>query len=191
MLFGPFTFEMAILFLATFASEDLACISAGVLVAQGRLTYLMAVLACFLGIFAGDVLAFLVGRMAGPHTLNSKWLSRWITPDKISDARRWLEKRGASAVFISRFTPGLRVATYFSAGLLKMRWLKFVLSLVAATVIWVPLIVSATELVGDQVLQHLLHNFANGMLAIVLSFLLLFMLRSIFSLRTVPRTQGE
>src|SRR5438067_4755843 len=147
---GPFTVEMAILFLATFASEDLACISAGVLVAQGRLTYLMAVLACFLGIFAGDVLAFLVGRMAGPHTLNSKWLSRWMAPDKISDARRWLEKRGASAVFISRFTPGLRVATYFSAGLLKMRWLKFVLSLVAATVIWVPLIVSATELVGDQ-----------------------------------------
>jgi membrane protein DedA with SNARE-associated domain len=176
---GPFTVEMAILFLATFASEDLACISAGVLVAQGRLTYLMAVLACFLGIFAGDMLAFLVGRMAGLRTPGARWLSRWIAPENRSDAQQWVQKRGASAVFISRFIPGIRVATYFSAGLLNMKWPNFVLSLAAATVIWVPLIVSATNLFGEKILAHLLNNFSSAILAIALSFLLLFMLRNL------------
>jgi membrane protein DedA with SNARE-associated domain len=182
---------MGILFLATFASEDLACISAGVLVAQGRLTYLMASLACFFGIFAGDVLAFVVGRVSGRQALNSKWLARWIAPEKVSNARQWLEKRGSSAVFISRFTPGLRVATYFSAGFLKMRWWKFVLPLLTATAIWVPLVVSATELLGDQILGHVLNNFGNGMLAVVLSFVALFAFRKLLSLRIVPQPETE
>ena len=174
---------MALLFFATFASEDLACISAGVLVAQGRLTYLMAVIACFFGIFAGDLIVFLVGRVFGGRAVNAKWFLRWIAQEKVSDARRWIQKRGASAVFISRFTPGLRVATYFSAGLLKMRWPKFILSLVAATAIWVPLVVSATELLGDQVLRHLLHNFGNGIIATVLSMLFLFLGRKVLPRR--------
>jgi membrane protein DedA with SNARE-associated domain len=186
----PFTVEMAILFLATFASEDLACISAGVLVAHGRLTFVPAILACFFGIFAGDVLAFLIGRVSGRQTLNSKWLVRWIAPEKVSDARQWLARRGSSAVFISRFTPGLRVATYFSAGFLKMRWWKFVLSLVAATAIWVPLIVSATELVGDQLLRHVLNRLGTPVVSIVLSFVLLFVFRQIH-LRTVPSPKRE
>jgi membrane protein DedA with SNARE-associated domain len=172
-----FTLQMPILFLATFASEDLACISAGVLVAQGRLTYLMGFTACFLGIFAGDLLAFVAGRLSGRNALGSKWLSRWIAPQKISSARQWLEKRGTAAVFISRFTPGLRVATYFSAGLLRMQWWKFVLSLVAAITVWVLLIISATNLLGDKLLQHFLNSLGSAILAIALSFVLLVLLR--------------
>jgi membrane protein DedA with SNARE-associated domain len=170
---------MAILFLATFASEDLACISAGVLVAQGRLTYLMGVAACFLGIFAGDLLAFLIGRVSARHALYAKWFSRWIAPEKVDNARQWLHKRGAAAVFISRFTPGLRVATYFSAGLLKMRWWVFLLSLLAATAVWVPLIISATGLLGGKILEHFLNQFASAILVIALCFLLLLTVRRV------------
>src|SRR3954447_23040980 len=113
---------MGLLFLATFASEDLACISAGFLVAHGRLTFLEGFLGCFLGIFAGDLGAFLLGR----GSLKSKWICRQIAPEKLQNAQSWIARRGAAAVFIGRFTPGLRVATYFSAGLLKMSWWKFV-----------------------------------------------------------------
>src|SRR3954466_2059779 len=77
----PFILQMGILFLATFASEDLACISAGVLIAQGRLTYLKGVGAFFLGILAGDLCAFAAGRIFGNRRLYSKWLSRWMAPE--------------------------------------------------------------------------------------------------------------
>lgn len=181
---------MTILFLATFASEDLACISAGVLVAHGRLTYLMGVAACFLGIFAGDLIAFLAGRVAGGRALHSKWLLRWIAAEKISSANEWLDRCGAAAVFISRFTPGLRVATYFSAGVLRMQWWKFALSLMAAIAVWVPLIISVTGLVGVGIVQHFLRGFSSAILAIALCLALLMLIRRAVVKQVTKRPAG-
>jgi membrane protein DedA with SNARE-associated domain len=151
-----------------------------VLVAQGRLTYLMGVAACFLGLFVGDVFAFLIGRVCGRQALNSKWLSRWIAPQRILSATQLLQERGAAAVFISRFIPGLRVATYFTAGLLRLNCWKFALSLAAATAVWVPLVVSATRLLGENALRHALSTLSNGILVIAVSFVLLLTLRRVF-----------
>src|SRR5262245_381012 len=55
------------LFLAgsTFVSEDLTCIAAGVMVAQGRISFLLAAAACLAGIYAVDLLWFLLGRVLG------------------------------------------------------------------------------------------------------------------------------
>jgi membrane protein DedA with SNARE-associated domain len=166
---------MGLLFLATFVSEDLACISAGLLVTQGRLTFLEGFLGCFLGIFAGDLFAFLLGR----GSLKSGWICRRIPPGKLSNARQWIARRGAAAVFISRFTPGLRVATYFSAGLLKMSSWKFVLSLVPAIALWVPLIVWATTLFGRELVNRYLNNFGTAVVSLAVCFLFLYLFRSI------------
>src|SRR5215216_240322 len=46
---------------ATLVSEDLTCVGAGILVAQGRISFLLGAFACFFGIFVGDVLLFLAG----------------------------------------------------------------------------------------------------------------------------------
>ena len=51
--------------LATFVSEDLTCAAVGALVAEGRLGFLPGTLACFAGIFVGDLLLFLAGRWLG------------------------------------------------------------------------------------------------------------------------------
>ena len=50
---------------ATLLSEDLACIAAGVLVAEGRLPFAAATGACFVGIVAGDTALTLAGRLLG------------------------------------------------------------------------------------------------------------------------------
>lgn len=88
-------------------------------------------------------------------------------------------RRGAAAVFISRFTPGLRVATYFSAGLLKMSSWEFVLSLLPAIALWVPSIVWATMLFGSRLMERYLNSFGTAVAAIGISFLLLHLLRYI------------
>src|SRR5438552_10659540 len=95
----------------TLASEDLACIAAGVLVAQRKLNFIAASLACFLGIFAGDAGLFLAGRLAGKAALKWRMLKR-ITPGAIDRASGWLERRGAIVILLSRFSPGLRLPTY-------------------------------------------------------------------------------
>ncbi len=51
--------------LATLVSEDLACITAGLLVSDGRAGFLLVTLACLVGIFVGDMMLFLIGKFVG------------------------------------------------------------------------------------------------------------------------------
>jgi len=101
--------------LATFLSEDLACITAGVLVAEGHMSLPLAVLACFLGIFVGDMLLFLIGRWIGRPAMARAPLRWLIRPGSLDDASAWLSRNGAVTIFASRFVPGTRLPTYVAA----------------------------------------------------------------------------
>jgi len=136
--------------LATLASEDLALLAAGALVAQRRIGLAEATLAATAGIFAGDMLLFLSGRLA--------WRSRWFaaqvakrvprkTLDRVSG---WLEMRGLAVVLLSRLTPGMRLPTYVAAGLLSSSshsW-RFAWYFLIAASIWTPLLVAGSAFLG-------------------------------------------
>jgi membrane protein DedA with SNARE-associated domain len=130
--------------LATFISEDLTCIAVGALVAQKMIGFVPGVLACFAGIFAGDILLFLGGRFGGRHIL------RFLSADKIERASSWLQARGPAVVFTSRFTPGLRTATYFAAGVLRTSFRSFAGYFLLATAIWTPLAVGIAAAFGAR-----------------------------------------
>lgn len=139
---------LLILALATFLSEDGACITAGVLVAEGRLALLPAILACFVGIFFGDLLLYIVGRLFGRAALRRPPL-RWVLgEDSLQRAGDWLARNGAAMVFIARFTPGARLPTYFTAGVLRTPVRKFLGYFLLAAAVWTPLIVSVAAGLG-------------------------------------------
>src|SRR5258708_2075795 len=99
--------------LGTLVSEDLTCLAVGVWVAQGEVGFLAGTLACLVGIFVGDILLFLLGRFGGRVAL------KWIPKERVDRASEWISRKGMSVIFLSRFTPGLRLPTYLAAGLLK------------------------------------------------------------------------
>ena len=134
------------LFLGTFVSEDLACISAGSLIAMRTVDPIAATLACFAGIVIGDVLLFCAGRAFGPQALASRLGSRLVSEDSRGRASTWLSARGFSAVFISRFISGLRLPVYFLSGVLRLDAKRFVLLVAVAAAIWTPLIVGAAAI---------------------------------------------
>lgn len=129
---------------STFVSEDLACISAGVLISQGKIGYVDGLAACLTGIFLGDLLLFAAGRLLGPKLLSKSWVARYLLPSRVAEAAAWLDNRGLAVVLLSRFTPGLRLPTYFAAGVLRIPVLRFSLALLLAAVLWTPLLVSAS-----------------------------------------------
>ena len=134
--------------LATFVSEDLACIAAGVLVAEGRMSLALAVLACFLGIFVGDMLLFLVGRWVGRPAVARAPLRWLIRADSLEDASAWLSRNGATTIFASRFIPGTRLPTYLAAGVLHTSAKKFIAYFLLAAAAWTPLIVGISAGIG-------------------------------------------
>ncbi|MGC4054192.1 MAG: VTT domain-containing protein [Paludibaculum sp.] len=156
--------QLAGIALATFASEDLACIGAGVLIAQGKLSFAEGVLACTAGIFAGDILLFLLGRLAGTVALRWAPITRFLPPARVEQATQWLRQRGLAVVFLSRFTPGLRLPTYFAAGLLRTSLWRFAGLFALAAALWTPLLVGAAILFGEAALRTVLAHRAESIL---------------------------
>ncbi|CAM3111012.1 DedA family protein [Rariglobus hedericola] len=138
--------------LATLVSEDLACIAAGLLVAAGKLALGPAVAACFAGIFIGDLLLVLAGRVLGRGVLTRWPLRGRVSAEAVTRAERWFAERGAWVILASRFMPGTRLPTYVAAGVLRMPWRKFTLWFALACALWTPLLVGGAALAGNAVL---------------------------------------
>lgn len=133
-----------IFFFGTFVSEDAACLLAGTAAANGQISFQSALTACFLGIFAGDVLLFCVGRAFGKPVANNRFVARFISISTFDKASAWLQKHGAFAVFLSRFVPGLRFPTYLLAGALRTNIVRFACYFLIASAIWTPILVGST-----------------------------------------------
>lgn len=134
--------------LATFVSEDLACVSAGMLAAEGRASFLLVALACFVGIVIGDVLLFVAGRWIGRAAVQRAPLRWIIKPEAIDFASTWLRHNGATVVALSRFTPGTRLPTYVAAGILHVPFRKFLGYFLLAAAVWTPLVVGLATGLG-------------------------------------------
>jgi membrane protein DedA with SNARE-associated domain len=157
---------MLSLAVSTLVSEDLACITAGLMVSQGRIDFFAASLACFLGILAGDMLLYLAGRYLGRAALARRPL-RWVTNDVAVDrASTWFRRRGLAVIFISRFTPGLRLPTYFAAGVLRTNPLSFLWYFSLACLLWAPSLVWFASQFGDRA-EGLLQQFEEHTLWIL------------------------
>jgi len=115
-------------------SETLVVASAA-LAASGRLNLALVLLAAAAGALLGDNAAYGIGRLFGSR------IERWLASSeqrrrRLDWAERQLDARGATLIVVSRFVPGGRTATMIAAGLLRMRWRRFVAFDLAAAVSW-------------------------------------------------------
>lgn len=150
---GPTLLILLLLFvIGTLISEDLTAIAAGLMVAQGRVEFLPAAFACTFGVYIGDMGLFLAGRWLGRPVVERRPFSWFITPGSIERASAWLDQRGIKTIFLSRLMPGLRLPTYFAAGVLKTRFTSFALYFLIAVLFWTPLLVGVSAWLGDRAL---------------------------------------
>jgi pimeloyl-ACP methyl ester carboxylesterase/membrane protein DedA with SNARE-associated domain len=151
---GPFLWILlALIAIATFASEDLACVGAGLLAAQGRIGFVEAAGAAFVGILVGDLALFLAGRLLGRPAARRAPLKWMLSEAALERGAAWFQKRGGAAIFVSRFTPGLRLPTYVAAGVVGTGFLRFTGWFILAGLAWTPVLVALSMVAGRQVLE--------------------------------------
>lgn len=167
---------LVLLAVATHISEDLTCLAAGFLAAHGILSFWEAVLACFLGIYIGDVLLFLAGRWLGEPAVRRAPLKWFLTPAAVAKAGKLFERRGAMLILISRFLPGTRAPTYVAAGIARAHPGKFLFFFALACALWTPLLVGSAKLFGRFLQSHLALWEALALSFLVLVGLLLYLL---------------
>jgi membrane protein DedA with SNARE-associated domain len=137
--------------LATFILEDPTTIGCGLLVADQKMAFMTALVGLTLGIAAGDVGLYLVGRAASAKTV--KW--GLISEDRLGRAKRWLDRNLLFAITVSRFVPGMRLPTYLGAGIFQASFWRFVGIALAASLVWTLLLLSVTVRLGEAALPML------------------------------------
>ncbi len=161
--------QLAALVSGTFASEDLTCITAGLLVHYGQLNLFVALLGCFLGIFVSDLGLWLLGRVLGRRLLHWPWLNRRLPVKGLQALEQWFTRRGTSALVLARFLPGTRLPLYVAAGILGQRLHSFALWTFVAALVWTPLIVVGVALLGETIVEPLTALFGRAWLALLLT----------------------
>jgi membrane protein DedA with SNARE-associated domain len=162
---------------STLISEDLACIAAGTLAAQGQLSLPAAIFASLVGIVVGDLLLYVAGYFGKHAILRFRFVAKYISSEKVQRAEDWFASRGNAVVVISRFVPGMRLPTYLAAGVLQMPVARFTLLLIVAAGIWTPAIVGISYYSGATLATLLVHEYSMMLwVSVALTFLLLWTL---------------
>ncbi len=128
---SPF-FIAIYLAISTFILEDVSTISAAILVLEGKISWQLALLAVYVGIIAGDVGLFLLGKLA----LHNQWARSFLDKNGVKDAKNWLEKNMVSSVIAARFLPGMRLPTYSACGFFGLSFWKFFIATGGAGSLW-------------------------------------------------------
>jgi len=115
--------------------SETAVITAGVLAGAGDLQIAFVVAAAAAGAFLGDSSAYWLGRGLGGR------LERGLfRGERAARRRRWaeqtLDRHGGPLIVGARFVPGGRTATTLTAGIVRMRWVRFGLFAAAAGIVW-------------------------------------------------------
>ena len=120
------------LFFGLFIPGELVAILAGVVASRTKISLAGVIVAAALGPVVGDVIGYRVGRRYVRRFFRDRRRRKWST------ARGFLRRRGASAVFLGRFTAFLRSVMPAAAGAARMPFGRFFAWDVAAGVLWGP-----------------------------------------------------
>lgn len=118
------------IFLGLVLPGELVVILGGALASRGHVPLAGVVAAGVLGPILGDSIGYFLGRRYGRRYFRGRRREKW------SKARLWLRRRGASAIFVGRFTAFLRSIVPAAAGAARFPLSRFAPWCVAAGVIW-------------------------------------------------------
>lgn len=138
--------------LLSFISEDAATISSALSLFGGPISWPLGFVACFAGIWLGDLGLYSIARCFGKPILKSRWIARFADAAAIERCRVRFNNRASLTLLASRFVPGTRLPTYLAAGLLSMPVARFVVVTAFGALLWIGGIFIVAKLLGSQTL---------------------------------------
>ena len=155
----------------------------GFAVSQGRLDFVLVVLAATAGSLLGAVPWYLAGRLFGLERV--KWLAdkigRWFAfnADEIDYAAKVFARWGGVIVLVGRLFPILRTLISVPAGLAKMPVWSFVLFSVLGMLIWNTVLVGAGYFLHEH--YHLVEAWLDPVTYVVLGLVVAIYLFRLFT----------
>lgn len=133
-------------------SESLVVGLASLGASQGGRGLWLLLAAAVLGAFAGDSLAYVLGR--GMGTARFKWMRRPLMQRAFSQAGRELKLRPVSMLLVARFVPVARVAVNLTAGATGYRYGRFAAVSALSATLWGAYSVGIGALAGKWLQEY-------------------------------------
>lgn len=172
--------------------EDIPLITAGFLAYNGTLELGWAIGVSMVAILLGDTIIYYIGYHWGLSILNRPLMRRLLPESRLERVRRYFNRFGDRTIFFARFIVGLRAATFWAAGTLKVRYAKFLLFDFLAALISVPAFVLLGWYFGDDIerAMHLLDRIELILLVLAAGAIALFIFWEIKRRRSADDTNG-
>jgi membrane protein DedA with SNARE-associated domain len=103
---------------------------------RGTLDIYLVVGIAALAAILGDNLGYAIARRGGRRLVARFGHRVFITPTRVAAAERFFARHGGKAVFLARWSAGLRVAGAWAAGLAHMPWRTFLLWNALGGIVW-------------------------------------------------------
>jgi membrane protein DedA with SNARE-associated domain len=134
LVVGGLVFGEAAVFLGFVLPGETAVLLGGFLASTGHVSVWALGAVVVATAIVGDSVGYEVGKLWGPRLLGTRLLRGHA--HRIEHARAFLDGRGASAIFVGRFTAFLRAVTPALAGLSGMRYRRFFVYNAAGGIVW-------------------------------------------------------
>ena len=125
--------------------EEVPIVAAGVLSssAVAQLNPTLAFFSCLIGALLGDSIMYAIGRFFGKTFLRRHpWFARVLHEDREKQMEDLILNQGLKVFLLARFMVGVRAPVYMAAGVMRVKFAKFLLvdavcaSIVVGTFFW-------------------------------------------------------
>jgi membrane protein DedA with SNARE-associated domain len=188
VLFLSLFFEM----LALPLPGELMMGSAGVMVFQGKLSWLGIILAGGMGVCLGMTASYLIGYRLGLPFFMKYGKYVHFGPDKIERTSEWFEKHGNKLLIAAYYIPGVRHFTGYFSGVTRVSFRNYAIYAYSGAFLWVAVFVTIGKLLGPQweKFHHAISRYLLIGAAIVsLLFLIIYVIKK-YS-RGIDQTMGK
>ena len=158
VLFSPSSYLGIVVFLVLTGCgmpipEEVAFVVAGVLSAEGRLHWEIALASCLIGAILGDSVMYAIGRRWGETLLGAHPRLAWMLQAKREKQFELaVQQHAFKVMFLSRFLVGIRGPVYVAAGAVHVPYLRFLLIDMFCASLVVTTFFSLAYFFGDSVL---------------------------------------
>lgn len=164
-----------LILLSTLLSEDLTCISTGILINEGSVDVWLGTIACTLGIFFGDYLLFLTGKELHGFLRKRESFQFLFESESFAHLSQKLQTNFSKTIFLARFMPGTRLPIYTFAGMISKSSLPFLSYSFLASILWTPAMVFLAFSYGETFKQFYQTNqFYLFLFLCIVSFFLIY-----------------
>jgi len=130
--------------------SELVMIPAGYLVAKGKLSLTLSILAGILGSIAGAYINYFLAKKLGTKFISKYGKYFFLPEDKFEKINKFFTSHGSISTFTARLIPGLRQYISIPAGLCAMCKKRFTLYTALGSSIWMAVLVILGMMFGSN-----------------------------------------